>query len=229
MRDFLILYVPPVIGMFILAGFLHARFLEFPKYRGWWGEYKVNFMLRLCLSGEYTVFANAIYRGKESDETTQVDHIVVSRFGVFVLETKSLKGRIFTVPDAQQPWIQIVGRRKYTVHNPLRQNYAHIKAIQRVIGLHSQKMHSYVVVAGSADFPDGLPERVYSIWGVVRKIQSYRTAVMSRGNAADISRALNRRRVKGGYWAAQHHVARLKAQKAVRKAADADTGQSERQ
>jgi hypothetical protein len=228
MQDFLILYVPPVIGMFILAGFLHARFLEFPKYRGWWGEYKVNLMLRLCLSGEYTVFANAIYRGKESDETTQVDHIVVSRFGVFVLETKSLKGRIYTVADTQQPWLQIVGRRKYSVHNPLQQNYAHIKAIQRVIGLNAQKMHSYVVTAGSAEFPEGLPERVYSIWGVVRKIQSYRTAVMSRGCAVDICRSLSRRRIKGGYWAAQRHVARLQAQKEVRKKADGGTGLSER-
>lgn len=79
MTDFLSLYLPPTIAMVILAGFLHVRLMETPAYRGWWGEYKVNLMLRLCLSGEYTVFANGIYRGKNKGESTQIDHVVVSR------------------------------------------------------------------------------------------------------------------------------------------------------
>ena len=96
MNDFLMLYLPPVLILGVLAGIAHVRLLEFPAYRGWWGEYKVNFMLRLCLSGEYKVFANAIYRGKTRGESTQVDHIIVSRYGIFVLETKCFKGKIIT-------------------------------------------------------------------------------------------------------------------------------------
>ncbi len=218
MADFLILYLPPLIGMMILAGFIHARLLEKPEYRGWWGEYKVNLMLRLCLSSEYSVFSNAIYRGKTKDESTQVDHIVVSRFGVFVLETKCFKGKVYV--DEQDPgkWVQVVGRRKYKLQNPLMQNYAHIKAIQHVIGVHGQKLHSYAVMAGDAEFPNGKPERVYGIWQMIRKIQSYKAPVFTRGHTDDIVRALKRRRIKGGYWAARRHVERLQA-KEIKKGA----------
>lgn len=214
MQEFLMLYIPPVVGMAILGGFIHLRLLETPSYRGWWGEYKVNLMLRSCLSNDYRVFTNAIYRGKTRHESTQIDHVVVSRFGVFVIETKSLKGKIYVDPLEPNSWLQIVGRRKYKLRSPLMQNYSHIKAVQAVTGVHSQKIHSYAVMAGSAEFPDGMPERVFTIWALVRKIQSHRTPVFSRGHVDDICSALRRRRIKGGYWASRRHVERLKAKEA---------------
>ena len=217
MQEFLMLYLPPVAGMFFLAGFIHLRLMEKPSYRGWWGEYKVNLMLRLCLSSEYKVFTNAIYRGKRKDESTQIDHVVVSRYGVFVMETKSLKGKVFVEPTDPNAWVQLVGRRKYKLRNPLMQNYAHIKAVQVVTGVHSQKIHSYAVMAGSAQFPEGMPERVFKIWPLIRKIQSHRTPVFTRGHTDDICKALRRRRIKGGYWASRRHVERLKAKNAAGK------------
>jgi len=223
MTEFLSLYLPPTIAMVILAGFLHVRLMETPAYRGWWGEYKVNLMLRLCLSGEYTVFANGIYRGKNKGESTQIDHLVVSRYGIFVLETKAYKGKIVYDPLQPEQWLQIVGRRKYRMQSPLLQNYAHVKAVQQVAGVHSQKIHSYAVMAGSADFPNGKPERVYGIWEAVRKIQSYKTPIFSRRHTDDICASLRRRRIRGGYWAGKRHVERLQAQtKGGRK--DADQG-----
>ena len=214
MTEFLILYLPPTIGMFVLGGFIHLRLLEKPSYRGWWGEYKVNFMLRLCLSGEYTVFSNAIYRGKTKGETTQIDHVVVSRYGIFALETKCLKGKVIVDPLQADTWVQIVGRRKYSLANPLKQNYAHVKALQAVAGVHSQKILSYAVMAGSAIFPDGYPERVFGIWGVVRQIQSLKTPIFSRGHVLSICAALHQRRIRGGYWATRRHVERLKTRNA---------------
>ncbi|SIR00856.1 nuclease-related domain-containing protein [Aquipseudomonas alcaligenes] len=210
MTDFLWTYTPAVAVMFILGAIAHIRLLEYPKYRGWWGEYKVNFMLRLCLKSEYRVFANALYRGQHEGETTQVDHIVVSRYGVFVLETKSFKGRIVVDPMKPETWLQIVGRRKYEIRNPIYQNHAHARAVSRVLGVHGQKIHNYAVMAGTATFEGPMPERVYGIWQTVRKIQSYRTPVFSRGHVVSICSTLERRRIKGGYWAAQRHVERLR-------------------
>src|SRR5690349_16827069 len=45
-------------------------------------------------------------------DTTQVDHILVSRFGVFVIETKHYKGWIFANP-AQAKWTQVLFRHKF--------------------------------------------------------------------------------------------------------------------
>jgi len=78
-------------------------------------------------------------------------------------------------------------------------------------------------MAGSADFPNGKPERVYGIWEAVRKIQSYKTPIFSRRHTDDICASLRRRRIRGGYWAGKRHVERLQAQtKGGRK--DADQG-----
>lgn len=208
--DFIKLYGPFVAALIFLAVILHLRMMEKPLYRGWWGEYRVNLMLRLCLSNEYQVITNAIYRTHEKGQTTQIDHIVVSRYGMFVLETKSLKGRLMVDLDREDGWLQIVGRRKYKLQNPLYQNYSHIKAVQRVTGVHGNKIHSYVVLAGSGRFEGSMPDRVYSVWGIVRQIQRCRTPVLSRGALVDIMAKLKSRRVRGGYWAAQAHVKRLK-------------------
>lgn len=210
MQDFLLLYGPPVAGMIILAIIAHVRLMESPAYRGWWGEYKVNLLLRLCLSNEYRIFSNAIYKGQHQGEPTQVDHIIVSRFGVFVVETKTLKGRIVLDPLQPDRWTQIVGRRRYTMDHPLKQNYAHTKALQRITGIHGQKIFSYVAMAGSAVIDGPQPERVFSPWKLIRKIQSHRTPVLTRAGVHSACQRLRKYKVKGGYWAARHHVARLK-------------------
>ena len=217
MNQFLMLYLPPVLLLVALAGLAHVRLLERPAYRGWWGEYKVNFMLRLCLSGHYRVFSNAIYRGKVPGESTQIDHVVVSRYGIFVLETKCLKGTIHADPNCAAYWLQVVGRRKYRVQNPLTQNYAHVKAVQKVTGVHAQKIHSYAVMAGPARFAQRMPERVFSLWGVIRQIQSYTAPVFTREHVEAIVRSLERRRIRGGYWAARRHVQGLKRRRALDK------------
>lgn len=210
MTDFLVFYLPPILILMAVAVIAHLRLHNYPAYRGWWGEYKVNLMLRLCLSNHYKVFANAIYRGKTRGDTTQIDHIVVSRYGIFVLETKCFKGKIIVDSETPENWIQIVGKRKYKVQNPLMQNYAHVKAVQKVTGVHSQKIHSYAVMAGQAVFLYGMPESVFGIWGIIRRIQSYKAPVFTRGHVDSIVRALTERKIKGGYWAAKRHVEKLK-------------------
>lgn len=206
---FLEIYGPPVLAMIFLGIIFHMRLMENPWYRGWWGEYKVNLVLRLCLSGEYKVIANAIYRGKHKDESTQIDHVVVSRYGIFALETKTLKGKIIFDESKPEIWTQVVGRRRYTVRSPHKQNYAHIKAVQKITGIHSNKILNYVVMAGSATFEGTTPERVFTIWQTLRKIQSMKTPVMSRAAVHSAVARLKRHRIRGGYWAAQHHIKRL--------------------
>lgn len=209
MDGFFLTYGPVVAAMIIVAVIAHMRLMEIPAYRGWWGEYKVNLFLKLCLSGDYRVFSNGIYRDNQGS-TTQVDHIVVSRYGIFVVETKSLKGRLVISSEDPAKWIQIVGRRKYQLDSPHKQNHAHIKALQRVTGIHSQKFHSFVALAGSARFAEAKPERVYSIWELIRKIQSYKAPVLTRAAVYSINQRLSQHRIKGGYWAARHHSAKLR-------------------
>ena len=66
------------------------------------------------------------------DGTTQVDHILVSRFGVFVIETKDYKGWIFA--DAKQAnWTQVLFKLKFKLQNPIFQNSRHVRAVQGLL------------------------------------------------------------------------------------------------
>lgn len=66
------------------------------------------------------------------DGTTQIDHILVSRFGVFVIETKHYRGWIYSNAK-QSNWTQVFFRSKYKFQNPILQNYRHVRAVQNLL------------------------------------------------------------------------------------------------
>ena len=66
------------------------------------------------------------------DGTTQVDHILVSRFGVFVIETKDFGGWIFANATSAT-WTQVHFRKKSKFQNPIFQNYRHVCAVQELL------------------------------------------------------------------------------------------------
>lgn len=211
MSDFLAIYLPLVVFFLGLGAIAHARLLERPAYRGWWGEYKVNLLLRVCLSAEYRVFTHALYPGRDEAKPTQVDHVVVSRYGLFVIENRCLKGSIVVDPTEPNTWVQTIGRRKNRVRSPLVQNYAAIKAVRQAIGGHASKISNYAVMSGSATFPQGWPPRVFGPWALLRKIQSKKTPILTGSQVASICRALERGRIREGYWAARKHSGRANA------------------
>nr|WP_238589650.1 nuclease-related domain-containing protein [Pseudomonas toyotomiensis] len=63
------------------------------------------------------------------DGTTQIDHVFLSPYGIFVLETKNMSGWIFG-SEKQAQWTQKLYKRTFKFQNPLRQNYKHLKALE---------------------------------------------------------------------------------------------------
>ena len=62
-------------------------------FKGQIGEFKVNFGMKLLLNRDvFRLFKNVTLPFE--DGTTQIDHILVSVYGVFVVETKNLRGWI---------------------------------------------------------------------------------------------------------------------------------------
>lgn len=60
---------------------------------------------------------------------TQLDHVALSPSGLVVVETKHYRGRILGRPQ-DATWNQVLGRKTYPFQNPLRQNHAHVRAVQ---------------------------------------------------------------------------------------------------
>lgn len=98
-----------------------------PRVKGWVGETAVNLQLRFSLPEEYQVINDIILPTETG--TTQIDHIVVSPYGIFVIENKNYTGRIYG-DDKAREWTKVVFKNKYKFMNPIHQNYAHVKAIE---------------------------------------------------------------------------------------------------
>ena len=116
---------------------------------------------------------------KHRGGTTQIDHILVSRFGVFVIETKNYSGWIFG--DANHDsWTQVTFNDKYRFQNPIRQNFGHVQAVQALLDfLPATAIQSVVVFLGDAEFKTDMPTGVFTLAMLVKHLRSCKQEVVS--------------------------------------------------
>lgn len=126
---------------------------------------------------EYHLMNNVTLRLR--DGTTQVDHILVSKFGVFVIETKDYKGWLFASTE-QAKWTQVIFKQKFRFQNPIRQNFRHLRAVQESLDFLSPgAIHSAVVFTGNAEFKTEVPKGVFSLTGFIDYIQAQTEEIIS--------------------------------------------------
>lgn len=106
------------------------------------GENYVRSVLGNTIEGEQYVINN--YTIEKDNKSSQIDHILINKFGIFVIETKNYSGNIYG-NDNQQEWTQVLnyGRIKNKFYNPVKQNASHVYKIRSV--LHNYPIHSVVV------------------------------------------------------------------------------------
>ena len=155
------------------------RALVLPRLKGRLGEANVNARIRRSLDrGTYKLIADVTL--PTPDGTTQIDHILVSRYGVFVVETKTYKGWIYG-GERDAKWTQVIYKRKERFQNPLRQNYRHTKTLSDLMGLPHDLFKSVVVFAGKSKFKTEMPANVVHVRDLVRHIKSYSEPIIEEG------------------------------------------------
>jgi hypothetical protein len=129
---------------------------------------------------QYRVIDDLMLPSLGSIDTTQIDHVIVSNFGVFCIETKSYSGWIFGNVH-QQHWTQVIYRYKKKFYNPLRQNYAHIKAIEKVIGVAFPQVpiHGFVAFPSAGKLQVSGTDNVGQARDIVAKIRAFSTLILS--------------------------------------------------
>ncbi len=158
-------------------------------FKGITGEFIVNILGRLFLDKHvYHLIKNVTLPTENG--TTQIDHIIVSIYGVFVVETKNMKGWIFG-DRTQKTWTQKIYKHTTTFQNPLHQNYKHVKTLESLLGLNDQQVHSLVVFVGDSTFKTEMPENVTYGRGYVRFIKSKRQSVLSEADVDAILSKIN--------------------------------------
>jgi predicted RNA-binding Zn-ribbon protein involved in translation (DUF1610 family) len=126
--------------------------------KGWFGEAAGALTQKLLLDQKiYTSIHNVTLQ--TSNGTTQIDHIIVSKFGIFVVETKNMDGWIFGDEKSQQ-WTQSLFSKKFRFQNPLLQNYRHTKVLEKFLGVTPEKLISVVMFWGECELKTALPSNV---------------------------------------------------------------------
>jgi len=167
----------------LAVGFLIGRYRAYRAYRAFAFQNRGEALVsRLVVTNfgppDYHLMNHVTLRMK--DGTTQVDHILVSRFGVFVIETKDYKGWIFA-NEMQANWTQVLFNFKFKFQNPIFQNIRHVRAVQDLLDfLPPGAIKSVVVFTGEAEFKTEIPEGVFSVSGLIDYLRGQTVEVMSR-------------------------------------------------
>ena len=114
----------------ILAFVAFICLLWFLPSKGKAGEMRVAKILSKLPEEEYRVINNLLI--KQGNKTTQIDHVVISEYRIFVIETKHYRGWIYGDANREY-WTQNIYGNKYDLWNPIHQNQGHVRALRRVL------------------------------------------------------------------------------------------------
>lgn len=164
---------------------------------------------------EYKVHSNVTLELLD-EMTTQIDHVVVSKYGIFVIETKNYKGWIYG-EEKQNTWIQVLFKRKNKFQNPIRQNYKHIKFLQTllsipdVLELQEKDFESIIFFSHRSKFKTEMPTNVMQK-GLVPYIKGFKDVRLNDIRIQKINERLATKRLEVGIFTDIKHVQNLKKQ-----------------
>lgn len=127
--------------------------------KGEQGENRIAYLLSGLNRNHYIVLSNVLlikpFKGKSNVPTVQIDHIVVSVYGIFVIETKNWAGSIYGTEQSKN-WKVYLRKQKYENENPIIQNKTHIKFLTDILarnadylGIRISDIQMYSIVAFS--------------------------------------------------------------------------------
>lgn len=143
------------------------------------GEIKVKqYLAKYCKENTDAYVLHNLTLRLDDGGSTQIDHILITRKGVFVLETKHYDGWIFASPHSKN-WTQVFYDKKYRFQNPLFQNYKHISTIKNLLGFLGPKyIYNIVVFSGNAVFKSTKPENVFYLQELIPALNRYSSAIL---------------------------------------------------
>ncbi len=192
-------FIPIIIFLF---------FLKTPFFKGFIGEVIINIVSTLFLDkNKYHLIKNVTL--PTEDGSTQIDHIIVSKYGIFVVETKNMKGWIFG-GEHQKIWTQSIFKHKSKFQNPLHQNYKHIKTLERILNIESDKIFSVIVFVGDATFKTQMPENVNYPRGYIDFIKSKNEILLSQEEIKKAIRSIELGRFERSYKTNREHLKHVK-------------------
>ena len=187
----------PIFWIFIILALISLFFYK--KIVGKAGEFWVKGELSKLNKQIYYVINDVTIQ--ESNSTHQIDHIVVSQYGIFVVETKQYNGYI-SGNEYDKKWVQ---NKKYYINNPIHQNYGHVKCLERVLGLPENKFIPIICIPSTAKINIKSKKHIARIYNLNEIIMSYTTVIINdTGNIYNNILSLNKPELK------KQHIKKVK-------------------
>lgn len=159
----------------VMAILLILMKIFYPKFRGIMGEFWVKQELKKLPKDKYKVLNDIML--KTNDMTHQIDHVIVSPYGIFVIEMKNYYGLI-SGTDNNDKWIQYLGKNKFYFKNPIHQNYGHVKTLEELLNLDNKLFIPIVCFSNQAKLKVETKNNVVPLDYLVSSIGRYQNIIL---------------------------------------------------
>ncbi len=140
-------------------------------------------------------------------DTDPIDFI--SRYGVFVIETKNMSGWIFG-SARQRQWTQTFPTGdKYRMQNPVRQNYKHVRTVQSALRLRTDHIHNVVCFTAACEFRTAMPSNVTQGGELINFIKSITYEVFTAEQVENMVATLENLRLEDSKDTNARHIENL--------------------
>lgn len=198
---------------YIIFAFLLGLLLEGLKYfvkrilKGIVGEKIISVLLSGLPKEQYILLNDVILQTEKL--TTQIDHILVSVYGIFVIETKNYKGWIYGSEYAEQ-WTQNIYGHKSKFYNPLRQNYGHVASLMQLLNLPKEAFISIVAFAGTATLNIKSKQHVIYFTDINKVVLQYQDKRFREDEIVKLAEAISSGKIDGSLTERFKHVKNIK-------------------
>ena len=198
------------IYLILFSIFLIALKLALPYLKGKLGEYQVSQQAKLHLNEDYVLLEN-ITLPDGVGGTTQIDHIILSPYGIFVMETKNYTGWIFG-SERQKQWTQQIYRKKFKFQNPIHQNYKHVQVLAAQLAecVEPSHIHSVIIFLNQCEFKTQMPANVCQGSAWLDYVDQFQTPVMNMEQIEKIENNIQQHRLEASFKTDLKHVQHLK-------------------
>lgn len=173
-----------------------------PRIKGAVGEKKIAIILTALDKSKYKVINNVVL--DVQGFISQIDHVIISNFGVFVIETKNYKGWILGGENSRY-WTQVIYKRKEKLYNPIRQNHSHLLSLKHCLQEFPDIRYIPIVVfsTNATIKVKTISEVIYSI-ELLKAISKHSEVTLSEDKKEAIFNRLKSANIKAKYNRSEH-------------------------
>lgn len=150
---------------------------KFASDKGKQGEKAVNIVLS-ALGANYVAMDNILLKTKTG--STELDHVVVSMYGIFVIETKNYSGTVYG-DEKYKNWKHYdKSGKERSFYSPIKQNAGHVGTLRRAIKLDESVFIPIVVFCGDAKLNLEVTTPVVQLNKLTQTIKSYKKKIFTK-------------------------------------------------